>query len=138
MGWFLEYIEKIRARPGMYVGGNSTNKLRSFMLGYMSARADFGLPELDDDDIEMFGHFQYWIEMKFDTRSAQHWSGLIADNYSGIAENSIEAFYVLFDEYSALLKKTSFVEIKKMHDDFLKRKKDALELKDKGDTNNLT
>ncbi|MET0063686.1 MAG: hypothetical protein ABW176_15470 [Candidatus Thiodiazotropha endolucinida] len=126
MGWLLEYIDKIRARPDMYIGGSSTDELHSFMLGYMSARSDFGLPELDDNDIEMFDHFQYWIEMKFDTRSAQYWTGLIADNYDGIAETSIEAFYVLFDEYRVLLKKKSFLEIKSMHDNFLNRKKEEL------------
>ncbi len=123
MGWYIEYITKIRDKPSMYIGGDSTESLRSFSLGYMSARADLGLIELDDEDADVLEGFQYWIEMKLKTKLNQHWSGLIADNYKEYYETSMEAFYVLFDEYNEFLETTCFEQIKDNYNEFIENKR---------------
>lgn len=78
----------------------------------MSARIDMELPELDDD-AQILQHFQYWLDIRFGFHSNQGWASLISDNYRDISKTSIGAFYILFDEYTELLKQTTFREIKK-------------------------
>jgi len=128
MGWILRYIEKMRARPTMYISGDSTKNFRSFMIGYMCACEDLGFPQFDEDDAVFLEYFTYWLAIKFDTDETQSWYGLI-DTYYGEfldtpIDNSMEAFYIFFDEYTNLLNTVSFQQIQEDYDKFLEKKKE--------------
>jgi DNA gyrase/topoisomerase IV subunit B len=46
-----EILEKIRVRPGMYIGKASVTVLFDFLVGYKTARRELGI-ELTDEDAD--------------------------------------------------------------------------------------
>ena len=60
MSGLFEIIEKIKARPGMYIGKSSVSDLFMFLAGYKTARREFGL-EPNEQENEFYGEFQPWL-----------------------------------------------------------------------------
>ena len=59
----FEYLAKIKARPGMYVGGDAEvrdlSQLETLLYGYLGALHEHGIIEEVDDFMRSFGDFIY-------------------------------------------------------------------------------
>ena len=61
MEGIYEVLQKIKNRPGMYIGKSSITILRHFLVGYQFARRELGL-ELTQEDTDFYDNFQPWIQ----------------------------------------------------------------------------
>ncbi|WP_199315248.1 MULTISPECIES: hypothetical protein [Oscillatoriales] len=57
-----QLLQKIKERPGMYIGYPSVSDLFMFLCGYKRACQDMGLPLSDEE--EEFHEFQPWLQKK--------------------------------------------------------------------------
>ncbi|BAY81340.1 hypothetical protein NIES267_08160 [Calothrix parasitica NIES-267] len=94
--YFYEMMQRIKQRPGMYLGKSSITNLRSFLDGYMGARRDLGLPETDEET--EFYKFHDWIQKRFDIKSYYGWNDIILLN-SIDERDALNKFFVLFEQF---------------------------------------
>jgi hypothetical protein len=45
--YFFDLLQRIKQRPGMYLGKCSITRLRAFLDGYETARAELGFPDTE-------------------------------------------------------------------------------------------
>jgi hypothetical protein len=70
-----DVIDKIRPRPGMYIGDSSPNSLFVFLEGYRMAMSEAGVPEASDPPL--IG-FHDWVASKFGFyESTPGWANMI-------------------------------------------------------------
>ena len=73
-------LEKIRQKPGLYLGSPSVTALRHFLVGYKFARQELGLmptePELD-----FYHEFQPWLQRYFHIQTANAWDKILLFKY---------------------------------------------------------
>jgi len=73
---YLDHLlDKIRKRPGMYLGKPSIIRLNMLLTGYSLARLELGLEETKQE--QEFSQFQEWIEEKYQSKSTEGWDTLI-------------------------------------------------------------
>ena len=94
--FFFEMLEKIKHRPGMYLGKCSINRLRSFLDGYMASRQDIGLPLTEQE--RKFDDFQEWIQERFKITSSHGWESIILF-YSADERDALDNFFKLFEQF---------------------------------------
>ncbi|BAY96449.1 hypothetical protein NIES37_03820 [Tolypothrix tenuis PCC 7101] len=94
--YLYEMLEKIKQRPGMFLGKSSITRLRAFLDGYMSSREDLGLPPTQQE-IE-FNQFPDWIQTRFKITSAQGWDSIILF-YSTDERDALNNFFELFEQF---------------------------------------
>jgi hypothetical protein len=92
-----EFIEKIKKRPGMYLGTNSITNLDMVLRGYSLARRDIGLAPTEQE--RDFVGFQSWIQEKYGFKSNQSWAKIILFE-SMDEQEALKKFFELFEEYS--------------------------------------
>lgn len=95
--YFNEMLQRIKQRPGMYLGKCSINRLRSFLDGYRGARQDLGLP-ISEEETE-FDKFQEWIQERFDIKSSHGWNDIILF-YSVDEKDALNKFFELFEQFN--------------------------------------
>jgi hypothetical protein len=76
MGGIYAVLEKIKDRPGMYIGKSSITILRHFLVGYEFARTELGV-ELSKEEADFYEHFHAWIEKYFNVRTSNSWANII-------------------------------------------------------------
>jgi hypothetical protein len=91
-------LNDIKARPGMFLGNVSIVRLRSFLDGYRSARADLGLPLTEQE--KAFNEFQAWIQQRFKITSSQGWDRIILF-HSTDERSALDLFFELFDHFQS-------------------------------------
>ncbi len=64
MNRLFDILEKIKARPGMYIWKSSVSDLFVFLAGYKTARREFGI-EPTEQETEFYGEFQPWLHKQF-------------------------------------------------------------------------
>jgi hypothetical protein len=96
--YLYSLLKDIRARPGMFLGNVSIVRLRSFLDGYRSARADLGLPLTEQE--KAFNEFQAWIQQRFKITSNQGWDRIILF-YSTDERAALDSFFELFDQFQS-------------------------------------
>lgn len=52
--YFNEMLQRIKQRPGMFLGQCSITRLRSFIHGYTASRQDLGLPVTEEIKFSQF------------------------------------------------------------------------------------
>ena len=94
--YFYEMLQSIKQRPGMYLGKCSITRLHSFLIGYMGARQDLGLPVTEEEN--EFDKFQEWIQERFQIKSSHAWNDIILF-YSADEKDALNKFFELFEKF---------------------------------------
>ncbi|MFN6515651.1 MAG: hypothetical protein RMY29_014310 [Nostoc sp. CreGUA01] len=97
MSGLLEVVEKIRVKPGMYLGRPSVSDLFMFLVGYEFSRSELGI-DMTEEEEKFYAEFQPWLQKKFGVTTVTSWAKLIMlschDEKAGF-----EYFFKLFDEF---------------------------------------
>ena len=94
--YFYEMLQRIKQRPGMFLGECSITRLRAFLDGYMGSRSDLGLPPTQQE-LE-FNQFQEWVQTRFKISSSHGWDSIILF-YSADERDALNNFFELFDQF---------------------------------------
>jgi hypothetical protein len=94
--YLYEMLQRIKQRPGMFLGTCSITRFKSFLDGYMSARQDFGLPVTEQE--KQFDQFQEWIQQRFDIKSSHAWDSIILF-HSADERDALNNFFELFEKF---------------------------------------
>lgn len=92
MGSFREIILKIKARPSMYLGGNSISSLKAYLDGWYDRDRE-GV-----EDVELLNEFQDWIEERFSLKGSHSYDRIILF-YSQDECSALTEFFKLFDMF---------------------------------------
>lgn len=93
----FDILEKIRAKPGMYIGRPSVSDLFMFLVGYECARSELGI-ELTEEEEDFFGEFQPWLQEKFGISTQSSWAKMIM-LYFHEEKQGFDYFFKLLDEF---------------------------------------
>ena len=97
MSGLLEVVEKIRLRPGMYLGRPSVSDLFMFLVGYEFSRSELKI-DMTEEEEKFYDKFQPWLQKKFGVTTVTSWAKLIMlschDEKAGF-----EYFFKLLDEF---------------------------------------
>lgn len=97
MEGIYEVLQKIKNRPGMYIGKSSITILRHFLVGYQFARRELGL-ELTQEDTDFYDNFQPWIQRHFNVRTSNSWANIIL-LFARDEKEAFNCFFRLLDEF---------------------------------------
>ncbi|MEB3179316.1 MAG: hypothetical protein VKL59_09830 [Nostocaceae cyanobacterium] len=97
MSGVFEILEKIKAKPGMYLGRPSVSDLFMFLVGYEFARSELGIETTEEDD-DFYGEFQPWLQKKLNITTVSSWSKMIM-LYCHDEKAGFEYFFRLLDEF---------------------------------------
>ncbi len=89
-------LQRIKERPGMYLGRRSLTRLSMLLMGYSLARQELGLPLTEQE--KKFGGFQEWIQSRFKITSSQGWDSIIVF-YSADERDALDNFFRLFEQF---------------------------------------
>ncbi|XWK88281.1 MAG: hypothetical protein U7127_29550 [Phormidium sp.] len=97
MSGVFELLEKIRTKPGMYIGRPSVSDLFMFLVGYEYGRGESGVEATEEED-DFYGEFQPWLQKKLGIKTVSSWAKIIMvschDEKAGF-----EKFFKLLDEF---------------------------------------
>jgi hypothetical protein len=91
-----DLLQKIQAKPGMYIGSPNINDLLMFLCGYQHACEEMGLPETEQE-IE-FAQFQPWLQARFGVNTSASWARIIL-LYSSDEADAFNNFFELLAEF---------------------------------------
>lgn len=97
MSGIYEALEKIKSRPGMYIGKPYVSILRHFLVGYQFARDEMET-ELTEEEIDFYEHFQDWLQQRFNVRTNNSWANIIL-LFSRDEKDGFDCFFKLLDEF---------------------------------------
>ncbi|MGL5060554.1 MAG: hypothetical protein ACRC62_11300 [Microcoleus sp.] len=97
MSGLFGILEKIKTRPGMYIGKASVSDLFVFLAGYKAARRELGIEPTVQEN-EFYGEFQTWLQKRFQLQSVNSWAKIIM-LYSVDEKEGFECFFQLLDEF---------------------------------------
>ncbi|MDE6567654.1 MAG: hypothetical protein K2K70_07980 [Lachnospiraceae bacterium] len=95
-------IEKIRKKPGLYIGGNNITALWHFLNGYRfgqescATKCDNVLLPLD------FKFMDEFTRVQLNCRNSLGWCHNILDFCNGDEEKAIDKFFELYDEFNQI------------------------------------
>ncbi|XWK90485.1 MAG: hypothetical protein U7127_10665 [Phormidium sp.] len=94
--YLYDLLERIKQRPGMYLGKSSITRLRMLLDGYGMARMELGLPRTEQE--QEFNGFQEWIQERFNITSCHGWDSIILF-YSADERDALDKFFELFEKF---------------------------------------
>lgn len=97
MGGIYAVLQKIKDKPGMYIGNSSITVLRHFLVGYEFARSELGL-ELSEEEADFYEHFHSWIERYFKVRTSNSWANIIL-LFTRDEKEAFNCFFKLLDDF---------------------------------------
>jgi len=97
MSGVFEILEKIRNKPGMYIGRPSVSDLFMFLVGYECSRGELGV-ELTEEDDDFYGEFHSWLQKKLQIETVSSWAKIIMLNCHD-EKAGFERFFELLDEF---------------------------------------
>lgn len=97
MAGLFEILEKIKAKPGMYLGSPSVSNLFIFLVGYKTARRELGI-EPTEKEIEFYQEFQPWLQNRMKISTSNSWAAMIQFQ-CGNEKEAFECFFQLLDEF---------------------------------------
>lgn len=95
--YLYHLLERIKQRPGMYIGQCSITRLNMLLVGYSQARMELGLPRTEQE--KSFDHFQEWIQNKYNVTASQGWDSIILAN-STDEKDAFYKFFQLFEQFT--------------------------------------
>ena len=97
MSTLFELLEKIKRKPGLYLGTTSITNLRMFILGYRFARSEVGITNTEAES-DFYKNFQPWLQNRLSIRTVNAWDKIILltciDEKAGF-----DYFFQLLDEF---------------------------------------
>ena len=97
MSTLFELLEKIKNKPGLYLGTASITNLRMFILGYRFARSEVGITTTEAES-DFYKNFQPWLQNRLSIRTVNAWDKIILltciDEKAGF-----DYFFQLLDEF---------------------------------------
>lgn len=97
MSGMFEILEKIRFKPGMYIGRASVSDLFMFLVGYKTARRELGIkPSVEE--MEFAEHFHDWLQQRYKVRTSNSWANIIL-LFTRDEKDAFEQFFKLLDEF---------------------------------------
>jgi hypothetical protein len=69
-------LEKIKAKPGLYIGTASISNLRMFLAGYRFAKSEMGITSTDAES-DFYKNFQPWLQTRLSIRTVNSWDKMI-------------------------------------------------------------
>jgi hypothetical protein len=97
MSTLFELFEKIKNKPGLYLGTASITNLRMFILGYRFARSEVGITPTEAES-DFYKNFQPWLQNRLSIRTVNAWDKIILltciDEKAGF-----DYFFQLLDEF---------------------------------------
>lgn len=94
--YFFDLLQRIKQRPGMYLGKCSITRLRAFLDGYEMARAELGFP--DTEEQQQLDGFQEWIQERYQITSTHGWDSIILF-FSVDEKDALDKFFKLLEEF---------------------------------------
>jgi hypothetical protein len=94
--YFYELLQRIKQRPGMYLGKCSITRLRMLLDGYGMARCELGMPQTKQE--KEFNGFQDWIQERYKITSSHGWDSIILF-YCADERDALEKFFELFEQF---------------------------------------
>lgn len=76
MSTLFDLLEKIKIKPGLYLGTASITNLRMFLLGYNFARREAGITNTEAES-DFYKNFQPWLQNRLSIRTVNAWDKLI-------------------------------------------------------------
>ena len=92
MDSIFELLEEVRKRPTMYITKKSIHCLRAYLDGWMHRNTD------EVKDLQQWGEFNDWVEVKYNVRSTQGWAKII-EFWSLDDVEAVDHFFALLTEY---------------------------------------
>lgn len=87
-------LQEIRMKPGMYLGRNSLELLKSYIDGYVAGHQEMK----SNINLSFLSEFQRYIQDYYDVLSSHNWSSIIRF-YSVDDRDALELFYFHLDEF---------------------------------------
>jgi hypothetical protein len=100
MNGLFEILDKIKARPGMYLGNPSVENLFIFLVGYKTARRELGI-EPTEAELRFYTEFQPWLQKQFDIKTENSWASLI-QFYATNQQEAFDRFFELLELFQRL------------------------------------
>jgi hypothetical protein len=97
MSGVYEILEKIKAKPGMYLGRASVSDLFMFLVGYQCFRSELEI-EMTEEEDDFYGEFQPWLQKKLSITTVSSWAKMIM-LYCHDEKAGFEKFFSLLDEF---------------------------------------
>ncbi|MEH2325751.1 MAG: hypothetical protein V7K32_19740 [Nostoc sp.] len=97
MGGLYEVLQKIKPRPGMYIGKASVSDLFHFLVGYEFARGELDIESTAWED-DFHENFQPWVQKKYHVSTSNSWAKIIM-LHCGTEQEGFNSFYLLLDEF---------------------------------------
>ena len=99
-----ELLDKMRRRPGMYIGVANPTYLYSFLSGYFMDREEMINENHNEPDFHLFHDF---VAKRFDYEgSSKNWSEIIEEQSDGREdkEDTLWMFFELLDEFRGIVR----------------------------------
>jgi hypothetical protein len=96
-GGLFEILDKIKARPGLYIGRPSVSDLFMFLVGYKTARRELGI-EPNQEEVRFYQEFHQFVEKKYNLHSSNAWAKIIM-LYCPDEKQGFERFFQLLEEF---------------------------------------
>jgi hypothetical protein len=114
MAGLFELLDKIRVKPGMYIGGASVTDLFMFIGGYKAAQHEFGVT-MTEVEQRFYREFQPWLQRRLGMTTSRSWAKML-EFRSINQQEAFEAFFKLLDEFcnsEALREQQATMEVSK-------------------------
>ena len=97
MSTLFDLLEKIKTKPGLYLGTASITNLRMFILGYRLARSELSISNTEAES-DFHKNFQPWLQNRLSIRTVNAWDKIIL--LTSIDEKAaFDYFFQLLDEF---------------------------------------
>jgi hypothetical protein len=97
MSTLFPLLEKIKFKPGLYIGTASVSHLRMFIVGYRLARKEMGV-ETTPEEHDFYQNFQPWLQNRLSIHTVSGWDKLI--RLTCIDEKAaFDYFFQLLEEF---------------------------------------
>ena len=94
----FKLLEKIKAKPGLYLGTASVTSLRMFILGYRCARAELNIKNTTAES-DFYKNFQPWLQNRLSIHTVSGWDKMLL--LTCIDEKAaFEYFFQLLNEFT--------------------------------------
>jgi hypothetical protein len=97
MSSLFALLEKIKNKPGLYVGKTSITELRMFIVGYRFARSELNIQNTEAES-DFYKNFQPWLQIRLNVRTSNSWDKIIL--FTVINEKqAFDYFFQLLSEF---------------------------------------
>jgi hypothetical protein len=104
----FEILNKIKTKPGLYLGQPSVSDLFIFLAGYKTARRELGI-EPNEAEKQFYQEFSEFVQNKYQIKTANSWAKIIMLSCQDEKEG-FRMFFDLLDDFIAQGIQTNFKE----------------------------